>query len=184
MSSIIKFLYSFLSDGAILLLYAAPIYIFLRGLYIKGSSDNKLNYRIKPDREIIMFGFFAFLVMLYAQTFIFNSGANQIRLIPFQVIIEQISEMRLTRLTYREFVFNIIGNVGIFVPIGIFIPVLFKKDIFGTALTGAFISLCIETGQIPIDRTTDRDDIILNTSGAVRGYGIYYFLSRKKPAGE
>ena len=62
MSSIIKFLYSFLTDGAILLLYAAPIYIFLRGLYIKGSSDNKLNYRIKPDREIIMFGFFAFLV--------------------------------------------------------------------------------------------------------------------------
>lgn len=184
MSSIIKFLYSFLSYGAILLLYAAPIYIFLRGLYIKGSSDNKLNYRIKPDREIIMFGFFAFLVMLYAQTFIFNSGVNQIRLIPFQVIIEQISEMKLTRLTYREFVFNIIGNVGIFVPIGIFVPVLFKKDIFGTALTGTFISLCIETGQIPIDRTTDIDDIILNTSGAVIGYGIYYFLSRKKPAGE
>lgn len=180
MRNIINYLYRFLSDGTPLVLIAVPVYIFLRGLYIIGSSEHKLKDRIQPDREIIMLGFYIFLVMLYAQTFIFNSGPNQIMLIPFGVIISQLSEMNLTQITFREFIFNILGNVGVFVPIGIFVPVLFKKDIRGTAITGAFISLCIETGQIPIERTTDIDDIILNTSGAVIGYEIYYIFSRKK----
>lgn len=180
MINIINYLYKFLSDGTPLVFIAVPFYFFLRCLYIKVSSDHKLKDRIQPDREIILLGFYVYLVMLYAQTFIFNSGANQIKFIPFEIIVSQISEMQLTRITYREFIFNILGNVGVFVPIGIFVPVLFKKDICGTAVTGAFISLCIETGQIPIDRTTDIDDIILNTSGAVIGYGIYHIFSKKR----
>ena len=38
---------------------------------------------------------------------------------------------------------------------------------------GGLISLCIEILQLPLsDRTSDINDLILNTSGVVIGYGI------------
>lgn len=39
---------------------------------------------------------------------------------------------------------------------------------------GALMSLCIEILQLPLsDRTSDINDLILNISGVVIGYGIY-----------
>ena len=89
--------------------------------------------------------------------------------------------------TTQDILHNIIGNVALFIPSGIILPILYKRmDHFWKVLAGgAFISLCIELLQLPISaRTSDIDDIILNTLGCAMGYGIFLLfktlLSRRR----
>ena len=79
----------------------------------------------------------------------------------------------------RDFVWNTVGNVTMFIPTGIVLPVVYKKlNSFGKVVAaGAFISLCIEILQLPFaSRAYDIDDLILNTLGVIAGYGIYVFI--------
>lgn len=81
----------------------------------------------------------------------------------------------------REALINLIGNTAMFVPLGIFWPLLFKElDTHGKAIAaGAGISLCIEILQLPFfDRVSDIDDLLLNTLGYLMGYGLF-LLGRK-----
>lgn len=69
-------------------------------------------------------------------------------------------------------------NVVLFVPLGIFLPLLWKKwDHIGTvALTGFLFSLSIELVQMFDKGITDINDLIANTVGAYIGYWIYKLL--------
>ncbi len=76
----------------------------------------------------------------------------------------------------RDLLWNVAGNVAMFIPVGIVLPVAYRKlDSLGkVTLAGAFLSLCIEIVQLPFpSRASDIDDLILNTLGAAAGYGIY-----------
>ncbi len=71
-------------------------------------------------------------------------------------------------------------NVIMLMPFGFLAPTLFrdKRKLWKTALTGALFSVLIEGSQLLNYRSTDVDDVILNTLGAVIGYGIYRLFSR------
>ena len=76
---------------------------------------------------------------------------------------------------------NIIGNVVLFIPSGIILPVLYRSlRRLGKAVSaGAALSLCIELLQLPVSsRATDIDDLILNTLGCAIGYGIYVIFKK------
>lgn len=76
----------------------------------------------------------------------------------------------------RDLLLNLIGNVAMFIPSGIVLPIVYKQlDTFRKVFfAGACISLCIEIAQLPFSvRATDIDDLILNTVGVMIGYGIY-----------
>ena len=76
----------------------------------------------------------------------------------------------------RDLLVNVIGNVAMFIPSGIVLPIVYRRlDTFGKVLlAGGGISLCIEMIQLPFSvRATDIDDLILNTLGVIIGYGIY-----------
>lgn len=76
----------------------------------------------------------------------------------------------------RDIVWNVAGNAVMFLPSGIFLPLVYRRlDSFGKVLAaGAFLSLCIELLQLPFaSRATDIDDVILNLLGIAAGYGIY-----------
>lgn len=76
----------------------------------------------------------------------------------------------------RDLLLNVIGNIAMFIPSGIVLPIVYKSlNTFGKViLVGAGISLCIEIIQLPFSvRATDIDDFILNTLGVIIGYGIY-----------
>ncbi len=178
MNHIIKFAYSFLTDGLVYVFQIIPIYILARLLFLECKIKNNLADKIRPEHEFVLFGFVIYLILLFTQTFVVNSGQNEIRLIPFDIIINQIRSMNENDDTYGEFMFNILGNIGVFVPIGIFLKYLFGKDLMHTALMGFYISLVIETVQLPLDRTSDIDDLILNTIGAVIGY-LLFVIFRK-----
>ena len=72
---------------------------------------------------------------------------------------------------------NIVGNVLLFIPLGMFLPFMIRKmnSIGGIALSGFALSYFIESVQLVSRifgnyRTVDIDDIILNTAGAVIGF--------------
>lgn len=78
---------------------------------------------------------------------------------------------------------NILGNILLFVPVGIIWPVCFKKlnSLWKTVLAGGGLSLCIEISQLLFyDRCTDVDDLILNTTGVFIGAMIYFKIKHKK----
>ena len=86
----------------------------------------------------------------------------------------------------REAVLNFVGNIAMFIPTGIILPVIYKRlnGFWKVIGTGFLISLCIEIIQLPFyGRWSDIDDLILNTSGVVIGYMIYALLRGLMRAG-
>ena len=82
---------------------------------------------------------------------------------------------------YDGWLKNIIGNITMFIPVGLAWPSCFKKlDTVGkTVLVGAGFSLFIEITQLPFyDRCSDVDDLILNTTGILIGAIIYFGIKR------
>lgn len=80
-------------------------------------------------------------------------------------------------------VINILGNILMFLPLGLFLPLLWKRfDSFkAVVLCAAIFSLAIEITQSFSFRSADIDDVILNTSGAIAGYVFYFLLIKVWP---
>ena len=82
---------------------------------------------------------------------------------------------------YDGWLINIIGNVTMFIPVGLAWPFCFQKlDTLGkTVLAAAGFPLFIEITQLPFyDRCSDIDDILLNTTGIFIGALIYFGVKR------
>jgi glycopeptide antibiotics resistance protein len=78
-------------------------------------------------------------------------------------------------------IWNIAGNMAMFIPTGIVLPVEYKElaGFWKTVAAGALLSLSIEILQLPFpSRASDVDDLILNTLGVAVGYGIYAAVKR------
>ena len=95
---------------------------------------------------------------------------DSINLIPFKTIIEYIARQD------RVAIINLLGNIIAFAPMGLFLPILFKKQnklkIF--ILTNVLIILTIEILQfLSLSGSFDLDDLILNLLGALLIYGLY-----------
>ena len=69
---------------------------------------------------------------------------------------------------------NSVLNVILFIPLGIFLPVLWNKfdSLKNTVLFGFGVTAAIEILQIFTLRTTDVNDVITNVSGTVIGYFV------------
>ena len=77
--------------------------------------------------------------------------------------------------TRQEAMLNFIGNVTMFIPVGIVWPIVYKdlNKPWKVIAAGIGFSLLIEILQLPFyDRVTDIDDLILNSTGYLIGYGI------------
>ena len=84
---------------------------------------------------------------------------------------------------YDGWLINIIGNVTMFIPVGLVWPFCFRKldTIKKTVLLGACFPLFIEITQLPFySRCSDVDDLILNTTGIFLGALIYFGVKRLK----
>ena len=74
-------------------------------------------------------------------------------------------------------------NVILFVPMGLFLPLLYKKynTIKAVAITGFMFSLSVETVQMFGWGSSDINDLITNTIGACLGYLISNVLLKLVP---
>ncbi len=75
----------------------------------------------------------------------------------------------------------VLGNIIIFIPLGLLLPVILKRkssrDIF---LGGFLLSASIETVQFIFGLgNTDINDLILNTLGTIIGYLLFKFIKEK-----
>ena len=79
--------------------------------------------------------------------------------------------------TSRIFFKNIIGNILLFMPFGLFVTAYLKSKTVYPGLIITFISsVSVEVIQLMIGRTFDVDDIILNVLGGVIGSLIFIIL--------
>ncbi len=108
-----------------------------------------------------------------------NIDLSRVALTPFEnikIIIN--SAIKHHNIVYA--IKNILGNIILFIPIGLFIPLLSKPlRKFGyTLLFGISISFLIECSQLFLIRGSDIDDIILNTLGTVIGFVLYKLVNK------
>lgn len=97
-------------------------------------------------------------------------------IIPFATIIDYISRLVSNEINAGIVIINFATNLLLFAPMGFFIPMLYSdriKNIKQFAILMIIITLIVEVLQfITFRGSTDIDDIILNTLGAVIVYII------------
>lgn len=79
--------------------------------------------------------------------------------------------------------FLMLANIGIFVPVGFFTALLWRNPRWWKSLLVGFCSsAAIEFIQFFIGRSTDIDDVILNTAGALAGFWVFWLLRLIAPS--
>lgn len=185
----------YIQEMLLYMVIAFPFYLTGRFIFIK-----KTKKKIKLLNEAILAIFALYLVGLASQTIIprFNMATDsntgeflfeiylsnenaEVNLIPFYTLYQYF-------FTYNENIsdweslslLNITANMLLFLPIGFFVPLIWKrwnsfKKIFWL---GFSVTCLIEMIQFFIGRSPDIDDVILNTLSVSMGYGIF-LLSKK-----
>lgn len=108
-----------------------------------------------------------------------NIELSRVAITPFENIRIIISSaIKHNNIIYA--VKNILGNIILFIPIGLFIPLLSKplRKFKYTLLFGISISFLIECSQLFLIRGSDIDDIILNTIGTIIGFCLYKLVNK------
>ena len=106
-------------------------------------------------------------------------GFRSFNLIPFRTF-QEFGNMMANGEFYRGFV-NLAGNIGVFIPLGYFLPLLFEKcrNIKTVILIGFTVSCIFEICQyIFYLGSTDVDDIILNVFGVISGIICYRWMKK------
>jgi len=113
-----------------------------------------------------------FATILFVLPITFNPEQHFLSLIPFQRVIVGVN-------VSRTIIAEMIPNVLMFIPFGIFIPIVFiqTRKLHKTALSVFLFTFSIEFLQYFIGRKSDIDDIITNLLGGIIGYGIYKFFN-------
>lgn len=79
------------------------------------------------------------------------------------------------------FIYNVVGNICVFIPFGLIIAEYIKpKTIMPPLLISLVVSTTVEFVQFNIGRSFDVDDILLNIVGGIIGYLLYVGLTAIK----
>jgi len=147
----------------------------------------------KPDfwREVLVWGLVLYVAFLLYNTFepftILLERQNQrANLVPLQGILRMIENASIfdDEVTQRIVFLNLAGNVLIFAPFGMAIPLLERRlnRVWLVVLLGLAFSMVIELAQtFLIARVFDVDDLILNASGTLIGFLVYAMLNLVSP---
>ena len=129
--------------------------------------------------------FLAYLLLLGYVVFI-SSGLGRVEheeyrynLTLFQEI-ERYYNIGIKTGNWNLFWFNVIGNIVVFLPLGIFLPKLFQRcrKLLTVTVLSLELSLVIEITQLVTKiGSFDVDDLLLNTIGGILGYLIYSIIS-------
>lgn len=96
---------------------------------------------------------------------------------PFQTVVMFLSRLFAapSAYTWRNVIVNLVGNIVMFIPLGVFFPLLFSAcRRFSRCIgTVALTVLAVEAVQFfSLLGSFDADDILLNTLGAAIGYAV------------
>jgi len=168
------------------ILLGAILWIIIRGVFLIWSKKYK---DISLQRELLFNIFIIYCISVIAVTFPLDfHGLSEgrhisINIIPFVDIVKDFQHNPFFSIGFRLrlLIRNLIGNILLLLPLGLFLPILWSKfrDFKKTVFIGIVVSVAIELTQLIFSylglgyRSTDIDDLILNTLGIVIGYIIY-----------
>lgn len=115
-----------------------------------------------------------FLLLYYLLLSMENDASSGVNFIPFK-------EMTRFKFGSKMFMYNVVGNIVLFIPFGYFISdVLKAKKISHILVVSVIVSLTAEIIQSQIGRAFDVDDILLNVIGSIVGFMIYISIQAIK----
>ena len=122
-------------------------------------------------KEFLNLIFIIYVLLLYQLlTNVETNTSGGYNLIPF-------TEITRYEVGSKLFMYNVIGNIVIFIPFGYFVSGYIKASKVSHILAESVISsLTVEVVQLQIGRSFDIDDIILNVCGAIIGFLLYIGL--------
>ena len=122
-------------------------------------------------KEFLNLIFIIYVLLLYQLlTNVETNTSGGYNLIPF-------TEITRYEIGSKLFMYNVIGNIVIFIPFGYFVSGYIKASKVSHILAVSIISsLTVEVVQLQIGRSFDVDDIILNVCGAIIGFLLYIGL--------
>jgi glycopeptide antibiotics resistance protein len=168
------------------LLIALPLVLIFRIIYNKLRGYEKVHLY----HEIGVVVFLLFMTALFSQTIltflytgpVVTRSFSNVNLIPFRVFQDNYYAIKELNF-WQPFIINFLGNICIFMPIGFMIPMLWNSfnRFWKVTLIGSSISLFIEITQLSQARSSDIDDLWLNTVGSMLGYCLYYGTKKYFP---
>ncbi len=143
------------------------IIVTIRIAYIFHNKENFILHK-----ELLMLCFIIYILLLYYIVTFQDNNYGMNNFIPFREIFRY-------DITSKLFFRNVIGNVMLFVPFGMFVTHYVKNSkVYITIIISFLVSCAIEFAQMQIGRTADIDDVILNTLGGLLGYLLYKLGSK------
>lgn len=151
-----------------MLLISVVIIVSFRIAYLIKNKQKCVLYK-----ELIALSFIIYILCLFqVVTFQDDVTWSSNNFIPFKEIFRY-------NIGSRLFFKNVIGNMLMFLPYGLFISFYLKNEKPWLTLILTFIaSFSIELVQLVIGRVFDIDDIILNLLGGSLGFFIYYLMRK------
>ena len=146
------------------------VVVVIRILSVKNS-----NKRFVFHEEFFNLLFIIYILLLFELlTGTENEYGSGFNLVPF-------SEIFRFEIGSKMFIYNVVGNILLFVPFGYFVSKYTNtKKILHIFLASIITSIMIELLQLQIGRSFDIDDIILNVLGGILGYFLYIGLTAIK----
>lgn len=122
-------------------------------------------------KEFLNLVFIVYVLLLYKLLTNVETNTNGgYNLIPFTEIFRY-------KFGSELFIYNVVGNIMIFVPFGYFVSGYIKASKVSHILAVSVISsLTVEAVQLQIGRSFDIDDVILNVCGSIVGFLLYIAL--------
>ena len=158
-----------------LMIIVVVVYIIINSIFIKKSREFNIS------REFVKFMFLVYFFGVLAYT----AGGFYIDLRPDRMTLSSINFIPMVE-TIKMFtgenlnnaLHQVIGNFIMFIPLGMFLPVLYKgcNKILKIAGISFMCTFIIEFNQWIGGRGADVDDLIINTLGGITGYLIYKLL--------
>ncbi len=146
------------------------VLVTIRISYIRINHEKFVFYR-----EFLNLVFIIYILLLYQ--LLTSTELNKmsgLNLIPFTEIFRY-------KIGSSLFIYNVIGNIFVFIPFGYFVSGYVKASRVSHILLISFISsLTVELVQLNIGRSFDIDDIILNVTGSIIGFLLFIGLTAIK----
>ncbi len=115
-------------------------------------------------------------VALYNLLSAFGSMERTISIIPFSSLLDMINN----NISLVRIIENVLGNIVLFIPFGLLLPIVINEKSKKILLYGFGTSVFIEIAQFIFALgSSDIDDILFNTLGVIVGYTLYIILQRK-----
>lgn len=196
-------MYSLLKYTKEILFIAGPaLIVFLSFTPYRRKALSAMKLQSSTKREIglmlLVASIFAILALTLWPTYIWEETpgvwgnlrilierptyTNELSLMPFAIFKDYAEDLSKGPAMFIVTIVNFVGNLAMFVPIGLLSALLFRNATWKRPfMIGFGMSLFIEIAQYFIMRNSAVDDVILNTAGAMCGYGLYLILKKRFP---